>query len=187
MNDTAVDLAVARRLRVLIYAADPDRCDGWRKLIAEAGHECVDSPEAADVVLSDGDCPSTRSLPVVAVGGSDTDQAGLLSHDAAASQINAAISAVAAGLTVRSPGEAQAGFAAMDEYSLQTLFTPREMEVLSAIGDGLTNKMIARRLNISLHTVKFHIESLFTKLGVRTRTEALAKARERRHKDTLEL
>jgi two-component system nitrate/nitrite response regulator NarL len=187
MSDTAADSAVARGLRVLIYAPDPFRRDGLRKLIAEAGHQFVDSLEAADVVLSDGDWPSTGSRPVVAVGGSGTDQAGLLAHDAAASQINAALCAVAAGLTVRSPEAAQPGFAAMNEYSLQTLFTPREMEVLSAIGDGLSNKMIARRLNISLHTVKFHIESLFKKLGVRTRTEALAKARERRHKDTMEL
>jgi DNA-binding NarL/FixJ family response regulator len=46
--------------------------------------------------------------------------------------------------------------------------------------EGLTNKAIARRLEISLHTVKFHVESLFRKLGARTRTEALAKAAERR-------
>ena len=60
------------------------------------------------------------------------------------------------------------------------LLTPRELEVLGAIGEGLTNKAIARRLGISLHTVKFHVESLFRKLGARTRTEALAKAAERR-------
>ena len=47
-----------------------------------------------------------------------------------------------------------------------------ELEVLAALAEGLTNKAIARRLNISLHTVKFHVESLFRKLGARTRTEA---------------
>jgi DNA-binding CsgD family transcriptional regulator len=183
----AADLAVAARLRVLVYATDPVRRDALRKLIGDAGHESVDSLESADVVLSDGDCPAAGSRPVVAVGGSDTDQAGLLAGDAGASQINAALGAVAAGLMVRPQGEAQAGFASMREHGLQTLFTPREMEVLSAIGDGLTNKMIARRLDISLHTVKFHVESLFRKLGVRTRTEALAKARERRLKHTIDL
>lgn len=71
-----------------------------------------------------------------------------------------------------------AGFAAAREAD--ELLTPREVEVLGAIGEGLTNKAIARRLGISLHTVKFHIESLFRKLGARTRTEALAKASERR-------
>jgi len=74
--------------------------------------------------------------------------------------------------------DATAGFAAASEPD--ALLTPRELEVLGAIGEGLTNKAIARRLGISLHTVKFHVESLFRKLGARTRTEALAKAAERR-------
>ena len=75
---------------------------------------------------------------------------------------------------------AEGGFAAMKEPDFRSLLTPREIEVLSAIGEGLTNKSIARRLDISLHTVKFHVESLFRKLGVRTRTEAVAKSSERR-------
>ena len=74
--------------------------------------------------------------------------------------------------------DASAGFAAASEPD--SLLTPRELEVLGAIGEGLTNKAIARKLSISLHTVKFHVESLFRKLGARTRTEALAKAAERR-------
>lgn len=73
----------------------------------------------------------------------------------------------------------QAGFAAAPDTEPRALLTPREIEVLGAIGEGLTNKAIARRLDISLHTVKFHVESLFRKLGARTRTEALAKAAER--------
>jgi DNA-binding NarL/FixJ family response regulator len=73
--------------------------------------------------------------------------------------------------------EPQAGFSALEESG--ALLTPRELEVLGAIGEGLTNKAIARRLAISLHTVKFHVESLFRKLGARTRTEAGAKASER--------
>ena len=76
--------------------------------------------------------------------------------------------------------ETRIGFTALPEPEWRVLLTPRELEVLSAIAGGLTNKSIARRLDISLHTVKFHIESLFRKLGVRTRTEALAKASERR-------
>ena len=74
----------------------------------------------------------------------------------------------------------EAGFAAAPDAEPRALLTPRELEVLGAIGEGLTNKAIARRLEISLHTVKFHVESLLRKLGARTRTEALAKATERR-------
>jgi DNA-binding NarL/FixJ family response regulator len=54
--------------------------------------------------------------------------------------------------------------------------TPREINVLGAIGEGLTNKAIARRLDISPHIVKFHIEAIFRKLGVRTRTASMMKA-----------
>ena len=76
--------------------------------------------------------------------------------------------------------DAPLAFASASEEEQHALLTPRELEVLAAIGEGLTNKAIARRLDISLHTVKFHVESLFRKLGARTRTEALAKAAERR-------
>ena len=79
------------------------------------------------------------------------------------------------------------GFAPMPEPSPRTLFTPREVEVLAAIGDGLTNKLIARRFDISPHTVKFHVESLLKKLGARTRAEAVAKAREHRRSNTIDL
>ena len=177
---SATESALAQRLRVWIGAVDPTRRAGLRKIIVDAGHEFVDSLEKADVVLSDGDCPPVENLPCVMLGGTDIDQAGFLARDADAGQIDAALRAVAVGLIVRSPHAAETGFAAMNESNLPTLLTPREVEVLSAVGEGLTNKLIARRLSISLHTVKFHIESLFKKLGVRTRTEAVAKAIELR-------
>ena len=60
---------------------------------------------------------------------------------------------------------------------VQSTPDPRELDVLEGIIDGLTNKMIARQLDISLHTVKFHVESVFRKLGARTRAEAMAKAK----------
>ena len=54
--------------------------------------------------------------------------------------------------------------------------TPREREVLAAMADGASNKVIARRLGISFHTAKFHVASILTKLDADTRTEALARA-----------
>lgn len=54
--------------------------------------------------------------------------------------------------------------------------TAREDEVLILIAQGLTNRAIAQQLQISDHTVKFHVNSVLTKLGVQSRTEAVVKA-----------
>jgi DNA-binding NarL/FixJ family response regulator len=54
--------------------------------------------------------------------------------------------------------------------------TPREREVLLAMADGASNKIIARRLGISFHTAKFHVAAILAKLDADTRTEALARA-----------
>jgi DNA-binding NarL/FixJ family response regulator len=53
--------------------------------------------------------------------------------------------------------------------------TPREGEVLRLLADGSGNKEIAARLNISEHTIKFHIRSILGKLGAASRTEAVAR------------
>ena len=47
--------------------------------------------------------------------------------------------------------------------------TPREMEVLQLLIDGKTNKAIASEMAVSEKTVEFHLENIYTKLGVRTR------------------
>jgi DNA-binding NarL/FixJ family response regulator len=57
--------------------------------------------------------------------------------------------------------------------------TPRENEVLQLLARGYTNAQIAQRLRISERTVKFHVTSLFARLGAKRRTQAIAIARER--------
>ena len=54
--------------------------------------------------------------------------------------------------------------------------TAREIEVLAAMADGASNKEIARRLEISFHTVKFHVAAILDKLEAESRTEAVVKA-----------
>ena len=63
-----------------------------------------------------------------------------------------------------------------NETARRTRLSKRERAVLTAIADGLSNKEIARRLGISVHTVKFHIATILEKLKVDTRTEAVIKA-----------
>ncbi len=59
------------------------------------------------------------------------------------------------------------------ENPLSTL-TRRELEVLSDLASGRTNKQIARDLDVSLNTIKFHVRNLFQKLGVNSRSQAIA-------------
>ena len=62
---------------------------------------------------------------------------------------------------------------------LSEALTPREIEVLELVGEGLSNKAIADRLGISDHTVKFHIASLSGKLGAGNRTDAVRRGVQR--------
>ena len=157
-------------LRVRIAASDPLRRLGLETIVREAGHRIDD---AADVVLADADGEVADGQPVLALGAEEAGQAGRLPPDATPAQIDAALRAVAAGLIVRTREPPRRTFGSAEEAA--SLLSPREVEVLALIGDGLSNKEVARRLGISGHTVKFHIESLFRKLAAGSRAEAVHK------------
>ena len=103
----------------------------------------------------------------------------VLPRHASGEEIIAAIEAAAAGLIVIHPdtvGALQPGPTASTRAGVVIAhqpLTPREIEVLGMIAEGLGNKIIAARLGISEHTVKFHIASIFVKLNARSRTEAV--------------
>ncbi len=138
--------------------------------------EFVDSVEAADVVVS----TELIHLPIPVILLTDsTDSAlvnlalrsgvrGVISFDATPAEIEAAVHAVDAGLVVLAePPMAQ---------ELVEPLTERELELLDLLAEGLSNKLIAHRLSISEHTVKTHVGSIFAKLGVSSRTEAVSQA-----------
>jgi DNA-binding CsgD family transcriptional regulator len=179
--------SLAQSLRVAIAARGGERLAALTRLLQSLGHEVVSVDEQPDAVLADQVLPALGRYPTVVLGGTDPEAEGLLPEDAAAAAIDAALRAVAHGLIVRSAQPHVPGFSAAQEAEARTLLTPRETQILDAIADGLTNKAIARRLGISLHTVKFHVESVFRKLGASTRTEAVAKATERRREETIDL
>jgi len=102
----------------------------------------------------------------------------VLPNDILSEQLRAALEAVAAGLVVVRPAELSTFFSASSNPSPQVEellepLTPREQEVLQMLSSGLANKEIAAKLQISDHTVKFHVASILGKLGVSTRTEAV--------------
>jgi DNA-binding CsgD family transcriptional regulator len=173
VSDTAPQPVPRRALRVAIVASDPVRRAGLAAIVADAGHVVSDDADEADVVLSDGDMPEGGTRGVT-LGGEDAGQPGLLPRDASPEQIDAALRAVAAGLAVRPAENTRPAFGALPEPE-QNLLTPREVEVLAAIGNGLSNKAVARQLGISQHTVKFHVEALLRKLGAASRAEAVHK------------
>jgi DNA-binding NarL/FixJ family response regulator len=104
---------------------------------------------------------------------------GVLSLDASSEELAAALRALAEGLWVGSPVLMQN---LLERHALPEMedaevvadpLTEREHEVLQLVAEGLANKQIALSLNISEHTVKFHLSSLYAKLGVTSRTEAV--------------
>jgi DNA-binding NarL/FixJ family response regulator len=106
---------------------------------------------------------------------------GIVPLDAPAAQLQAAVRATAQGLIVLPASQSSWLYegASFVEASNLTLpdesLTTREREVLELVSQGLSNKLIASRLHISEHTVKFHVSSISGKLGASSRTEAVSR------------
>ena len=162
-------------------------------LLVEFAGSDDDALAMLHVVTGDAD-DGMRPSPALVVLADDADAApfaaalgaavrGLLARDARPHEIAAAVSAAAAGL-VTMPAELFASVRttanvttrssiARPDAATDAPLTPRELEVLRMIADGLGNKQIAARLAISEHTVKFHVGSVFAKTRASTRAEAV--------------
>lgn len=100
-------------------------------------------------------------------------QAGVLGYvdaDCSLEELRQAVAAVQRGARHLCP-VASAGMA---DSVVETALTPREMDVLQLLGDGLDNKTISLRLDIALGTVKSHVKAVLEKLGASSRTQAVA-------------
>jgi DNA-binding NarL/FixJ family response regulator len=187
--------------RTLVLSTDPLVRDAFASLLVSVGIEVVDGESAADVALVDGGADPERAaerlgrlatidVPFVALVPDDgavhaalaLGASGVLLRVADGARLHAALAAVHHGLSVVDAPLSEAALrASRDAEAMEPIedLTAREREVLALLADGLSNKRIARRLEISEHTAKFHIGSILDKLGVSTRTEAVVTAARR--------
>jgi DNA-binding NarL/FixJ family response regulator len=101
----------------------------------------------------------------------------VLSRSASAEQMVAALDAIMQGLVVVERRFLEAlPLTDTSDTSIPDHLTQRELEVLQHLAEGLSNKAIAKRLEISENTVKFHVNALLEKFAVSSRTEAVIKA-----------
>ena len=172
----AVGSALARhRPDVLLVEREPGE-EGTEPPL-ESGEP--DAPPIVLMVDFDDDAAEASGLEALRMGAR-----AVIARAAAPAAIAAAVRGVAAGLVVVEAAALAGVLAAAptptggaaargaDESEHQPL-TPRETEVLAMLAEGLGNKQIAARLAISEHTVKFHLASVYAKLRVSTRTEAV--------------
>lgn len=103
---------------------------------------------------------------------------GILPQDADEDTLSSAVRCVAQNLIVIDPTFSDALFPPASTLSTEPMVdvTPRELEVLYLMAEGMANKTIAAQLSISEHTVKFHVNAIMTKLGSQSRTEAVVRA-----------
>jgi len=167
MADAAHAIMPGESLRVRLRIANSERANEIANILRELGYLIGESSDF-DVTLADG-----QSSALQLIGEGESNGCGVLPMGASPRQIDAALRAVAAGLSVHVPHNRR--FSALDEDETPSPLTPRELEILIALSEGLSNKAIARRYDISQHTVKFHAESIFRKLGATTRADAVAK------------
>jgi DNA-binding NarL/FixJ family response regulator len=182
------DLAVPR-IGVCIAISDPLLARRMISLLAgDAGIEValgLDDSRDPDVFLAD----HLRALPgpsiiiddgVQSVEALDADVRAVLPPNVDDELLRAAIRVVAAGFTIseadelRSFSEAPPRLDRSPADDAEIALTAREHEVLGLLAHGASNKSIARELDISVHTAKFHVASVLAKLGARNRSDAVA-------------
>lgn len=128
--------------------------------------------------LGGGDVPAV-ALAASEEGAAEVIQAGargVVARDADGPRLVAALRATLQGLVVVDEAWAGTVLSPRSGPMGDVALSPREQEVLQLLAEGHPNKIIADRLGISDHTAKFHINSIFAKLGAQSRTEAVVRA-----------
>jgi DNA-binding CsgD family transcriptional regulator len=186
-----------RPIRVAVHVADRALRERLVRALAEAGDFAPASFADADVTIADRPVKSggpviavvpAALVPIAEVATWRCDVRAVLPADVDATVLGAVITVIVAGVGVTAPdassgagNPAGAGawaevldHSAAEDEELAVALTPREREVLALLAAGASNKDIARALDLSVHTAKFHVASLTEKLGARGRLEAVA-------------
>lgn len=190
------DDPLARAGLALLLSDQPDCVVAGQVAAESASPEILDTFQA-DAILWDLGWDSAMALdhllelpadtPPVVVLLSDSTHApevwaagarGILSRDASGESLRWALLAAAGGLVVIDPQNALSLLPSGEHVPAPPPgdLTPREVEVLQLLSEGLPNKSIAARLGISEHTVKFHVNAIMGKLGAQSRTDAVMRA-----------
>ena len=169
-DPAAISLLIDQNHVTVVLADVPplERLADWR----------LQHNQTAFVIFVDG-ADEENSLDALYAGAR-----AILPRTAKPDEIVTAIKAVTNGLAVLPSellpmllsGASLVGELLDDNDADRARLTPRELEVLAAMADGVSNKAIARRLGISFHTAKFHVAAILAKLNADSRTEAVARA-----------
>ena len=158
----AVALAAELAPDVVVMDLEMPRLDG----IEATRQVLADHPRTAVLVLT-----SFSDRPRI-LGAIEAGACGYLLKDVAADEVAEGIRAAARGESPIDPRAARTILTAQAEPDPAAQLSAREGEVLALLVEGLPNKLIARRLEISEKTVKTHLTSIFRTLGVTDRTQA---------------
>ena len=172
-----------RRLNVLISLADRVRADEIATHLAETEEMAVALAEDADVSARQFDAlvadraSAPQQWPTVMLGGDARPEAvrAVLRASASEAEIAAALRLVCAGYAIE-PAHEPVPAKSNGVWPHRTIasLTAREQQVVGLLAEGASNKVIARRLDISVHTAKFHVAAILEKLGAVNRTDAIA-------------
>ena len=127
--------------------------------------------EEALRAMADAPCPTVLLTDEPEAQMLNGSLRSVLRFDARPEEITAALVAVSEGLVVLHQGSLDRR--PVQRAELDEPLTPRETEVLRMLAEGLSNKIIAYRLEISEHTVKFHMTQVLAKLRASSRTDAV--------------
>jgi DNA-binding NarL/FixJ family response regulator len=157
----AVALAAERRPQVVLMDLLMPQVDG-----IEATRRIVQADPGVQVVVLTSFSDRARIIEAL-----DAGAVGFLLKDAEPDELFRGIRAAARGESPLAPKAAREVLLARSERSARSL-TERELDVLGLVRAGLSNKLIARRLEISEKTVKAHLTNIFQRIGVTDRTQA---------------